>query len=604
MSETKKSQASTLVELAQQRYRFAMSTEGKYFAVAADGPNVARMLRGGRDSLRAELAMLCVQQTGAAPTNDALATALLVLQGHAMMAPREQLHLRFARAGQDLWIDVGDETGRAIRVTPGKGWKLHDGAPMVFQRSELTEALPEPEPDGDLEELHKLLNVSDEGWDLARAWMVAATIPDQPTPILLTRGLQGTGKSTHAQLLAELIDPSAAPLRSAPRDLEQWSVAAAGSRVVAVDNLSHLSAELSDALCRAVTGDALVKRELYSDGALFVLRFQRAIILTSIDMGALRGDLADRLVILDLLPIAREQRRLEREIREAFQQARPRLLGALLDLVSSALAKLPAVELRSMERMADFCRLAKAVDEVLTSSALAAYETQRASIAGEVVAGDQVARRIAEDVVPDAGNAWEGSATDLLAKITPERPPKGWPTTPHHLSGHLRRAAAALADVGVHIEFSREGKTRSKVLRIERPQRPQRPSGADSNTEANHEGRVADPNGSVRQRPPGPAASAPADAQRERLGRERPDQRPTSNGGHPNSNGAPETAADAADAENTPPWKGQARPVPRCPICHSELTVIPDQQREVLCLTCRAAGRPNYVVPVWAEAAR
>jgi hypothetical protein len=49
----KDSTATRLVQMAQQRFRFGVTLTGEPYAVPVDGPNVARMLRGGRRSLRA-----------------------------------------------------------------------------------------------------------------------------------------------------------------------------------------------------------------------------------------------------------------------------------------------------------------------------------------------------------------------------------------------------------------------------------------------------------------------------------------------------------------------------------------------------------------------
>jgi hypothetical protein len=100
-----------------------------------------------------------------------------------------------------------------------------------------------------------------------------------PHAVLLLSGFQGSGKSCAARVLVPLVDSPAAPLRSEPRDLEQWQVAASGSWAVATDNLSQISTWLSDAICKAATGDGLVKRKLYTDGELAVLAFRRAVLL-------------------------------------------------------------------------------------------------------------------------------------------------------------------------------------------------------------------------------------------------------------------------------------------------------------------------------------
>ena len=86
-----------------------------------------------------------------------------------------------------------------------------------------------------------------------------------PHPVLLLRGEHGTAKSSAARLLTSLIDRSASQLRTAPRNVEDWAVAAAGSWVTCLDNVSDIQHWLQDAICRAVTGDGLLRRQLYTD---------------------------------------------------------------------------------------------------------------------------------------------------------------------------------------------------------------------------------------------------------------------------------------------------------------------------------------------------
>jgi hypothetical protein len=52
---------------------------------------------------------------------------------------------------------------------------------------------------------------------------------------------------------------------------------------VVLDNISGIPDWLSDALCRAVTGDGMVRRRLYENDDLTVLAFRRVVALTSID---------------------------------------------------------------------------------------------------------------------------------------------------------------------------------------------------------------------------------------------------------------------------------------------------------------------------------
>jgi hypothetical protein len=123
--------------------------------------------------------------------------------------------------------------------------------------------------------------------------------------------------------------PSPVPLRKPPRDPEGWVTAAQGSWVVALDNLSTVPDWLSDSLCRAATGDGDVRRALYTDSDLAVFAFRRCIILNGIDVGALRGDLADRTLPINLDRIEESARLTERQLNERWTQDQPRIFDDL-----------------------------------------------------------------------------------------------------------------------------------------------------------------------------------------------------------------------------------------------------------------------------------
>ncbi len=501
MTAPKASQATTLVHLARETYRFGRSLTGEPFAVKRGGPNVAHLLRGGMASLRPALAASFASEYRKAPSQAALADALMVLEGAALTAKPERLHLRLAAYEDGIVLDLADDSGRCLMVRPS-GWSLCDVSPVLFQRTALTRALPEPERGGTIEELRHLLNVSDESWPLVLGWLLAAIVPDIPHPLLLLSGEQGTAKSSAARLLSLLVDPSAAPLRSAPRDLDTWAVAANGSWVVALDNISSIPDWLSDALCRAVTGEGLVKRRLYANDDLVVLSFKRVVALTAIDAGALRGDLADRLLMVELDRIAPAHRRTAAAIESAFTVAHSRVLGALLDLLVQVLAALAHVQMSSAPRMADFARVLAALDLVAGTEALRTYTGQAAQIAEEVVEGDLVAQAVLTFV--RSHQSWSGTAADLLDNLTPDRPPKGWPGAPHHLSRQLRRSAPALRQLGVDVDVGRSGKRRQWVLSLAQPG----DANGDANTHLASPGsHLASP--SVTQTRPNPNSESP-----------------------------------------------------------------------------------------------
>lgn len=69
------------------------------------------------------------------------------------------LHLRSAVAGQSVWLDLGDTTGRAVQITE-HDWRIRESALVLIHRTALTAALPEPKTGGTLGELWAMLNVA------------------------------------------------------------------------------------------------------------------------------------------------------------------------------------------------------------------------------------------------------------------------------------------------------------------------------------------------------------------------------------------------------------------------------------------------------------
>ncbi|MFG2756774.1 hypothetical protein [Streptomyces wuyuanensis] len=232
----------------------------------------------------------------------------------------------------------------------------------------------------------------------AQQVLLAALRPGMPRPIGYLTGEQGTGKSTSGQMLAGVIEGPRAPLRQAPENLRDLGPTTAAGWVLALDNLSGLPGWLSDALCRIVTGDAQVTRALYTDDDVNVLTYQRPVLLTGIDLGALRNDLAERMMPLELQPIPRHKRRTASALWAAYERAHPRILGALLDLAAEVWAVLPyaAAELTERPRLADFAELLHALDRVTGWRSLDAFNGAQDALNDAVLDGHPVAAALHE----------------------------------------------------------------------------------------------------------------------------------------------------------------------------------------------------------------
>ncbi len=397
--------------------------------------------------------------TGTAPKTAALTEGLLEISGRARFAgPRRDVHLRVARDGGAVLVDLADDEWRAAEVTPA-GWRLVHEPPVIFRRTRSMASLPEPVAGARVEELRQYLNVTDDGgWRLLVAWLLFALAPEGPFPVLILHGEQGSAKSTAARLLRALVDPATGSgLRAEPKDVEDLAVATANSWVLAFDNLSSLKSWLSDALCRVATGGGLAKRELYSDSEEIVLDARRPVILNGINELATRGDLLDRSILVNLDPIPEENRLSEAELWEGFGVVRPRVVGALFDALAGTLLRLPDITLARRPRMADFALFGTAAEAALgwpEGSFLAAYEANRQD-ANDLALDAAPIGPVVRDLIDKHGK-WTGTAEDLrreLGQFADLNLAKSewWPKNAWAMSNRLDRIAPNLRAAGVGV---------------------------------------------------------------------------------------------------------------------------------------------------------
>jgi hypothetical protein len=279
-------------------------------------------------------------------------------------------------------------------------------------------------------------------------------------------GEQGSAKSSLARLIRSLVDPNLLPLRAAPRDEGDLLIAARNSAVIAYDNLSSMPRWLSDALCRLATGGGLSKRELYTDVDEVLLEARRPVILTGISEVATASDLLDRCLTVTLPPIPGDQRRTERALRQIVDEARPRILAALLDAVAVGLGRIEAIHLDRPPRLADFaawveaCAPALGWDEGEFLDVFSLNRKAADSLAVEAVAiGPAVLALMREE------ERWEGSASDLLTRLgdfatEAVRKEPDWPKRANRLSAMLQRLAPNLRQLGIDLRTHRSSNGR------------------------------------------------------------------------------------------------------------------------------------------------
>ena len=199
-----------------------------------------------------------------APSAQTLKEAISALAAKAARGVERQAALRVAEHGGLIYLDLGTREWGAIEVS-ATGWRIITNPPVRFIRPAGFRPLPVPVKGGSILELRKFLNAgSDADFVLIVCWLIAALHPTGPYPVLVINGEQGSGKSISCRVLRRLIDPNGAELRSDTRDERDLLLAAKNGWIVALDNLSYVRNDLSDAICRIATKGAFAtRRTLY-----------------------------------------------------------------------------------------------------------------------------------------------------------------------------------------------------------------------------------------------------------------------------------------------------------------------------------------------------
>jgi hypothetical protein len=458
--------ADEVIEFVLKNYTLGTSTDGLLFVTPSDpkAPKVAREIK----SLRSEISRAIWDLDGVAVNREVIATAIATLCGLAERAPVSSVFLRAARVGTALNIDLGDSPGRYVEISP-YGWELRDpreetdadAARAIFRRTPATSALPTPEKGGSRDDLRELLGFTEDDprWLLVWGWLVAAAFQDVPRPILWALGAQGSGKSTRARMVLNVLDPVNALGREPGKNEKDDSVSAAARLLPSWDNVGTVSAATSDWLCRIVTGVEISRRALYSDDDVRVSTLRRSGVATSIVLPfGLGADALERLVLVELERVAETDRRAESDLWSEFNRLHGRILGALLDDIAGVLEHLPAARAEATElpRMADYALILAALDRHADLDDVAGfadvYKRSVRSVLADRAQSDPLTTALLVLAGKSTGKSWSGPAELLLRAIEsgrPDDPRTAWPTSGASLSAALTRGQESLRAAGL-----------------------------------------------------------------------------------------------------------------------------------------------------------
>lgn len=399
------------------------------------------------------------KETGRPVNGEAVTQVVSTLSAAATFDAPEPVTLstRVTAKESAFWYDLTNPAWQAVKVDTS-GWSVVDNPPILFSRYPHQAAQAVPAHGGDPAKILKYVNLKEQQ-TLFLCWLISCFIPDIPHAMPIFYGEKGAAKSTACAILKAIIDPSkleTVTLQADPRSLvvnlqQHW--------FSPFDNVSRISGETSDIFCRAITGGGIQQRKLFTNAEDVVFSFKRCLAINGINNVANRSDLLDRSLLVELERIPEGERRELVEVMTAFEEDRASILGGILDTLSAAKRIHPTVKLDKKPRMADFARWGYAIGEALGGlgqTFLDEYTANRAAQNAEAINSDPVALLTVEFMQTQGRHEWEGTVTELYAKLKEmagahgiNTNNKAFPTQPNSLSRRLSGIKSNLEAVGI-----------------------------------------------------------------------------------------------------------------------------------------------------------
>jgi hypothetical protein len=431
-------------------------------------------------------------------SKDKLSSVLGLIKARAELNPditRRELNLRVAKSSVNnknedkdnhicYYYDLINMNWQLVKITSEKWEIISNNENPIFKRYRNNNTQVIPNRNYPAITPKKFLNLfnydSKEDELLFLVYLVYLLIPDTAKPILILRGSKGSAKTTAFELIKKIVDPSNVDTLFFPKEINDLIQILSHNYLVYFDNISFLSPNLSDLLCRATTGTGFSKRKLYSDDEEINYKIKRGIGINGINLATARPDFLDRSLIIELERISNKKRRKDEDIKSEFQQMIPDILGWIFDMLVKVLKYLKGaspdkIKLKEYPRMAEFAEYGEIISRCIgykEDEFIKVYFNNIEIQNEEAIESSLVAKVIIEFI--ENRDNWEGSVTELLSILTTiiteknERlaRSKAWPNTANSLSRRINEIASTLKDKGIGISHSYDNKRKSRIIHL------------------------------------------------------------------------------------------------------------------------------------------
>lgn len=199
---------------------------------------------------------------------------------------------------------------------------------------------------------------------LIRCWMAFSFIRDNnvPHPIIVATGPKESGKTVYAERITKTLGglQSHAIACSGFKTSHDLMVAGTKNIAMVLDNIDGHKPWLEDCIAVMSTGADSQNRKLYTDGEMYTVHPDSALILTSMNATFLREDVGSRTLLINMN--REESSSFEAEDRALIHENRSQLMSELVDLIHVGLMNYKHNAYRpSHTRMVEFANFCYAI---------------------------------------------------------------------------------------------------------------------------------------------------------------------------------------------------------------------------------------------------
>ena len=386
-----------------------------------------------------------------------------------------QCNKRYALSHKDksVLIDLGNDS--IVKVNASGVTFVNDNSDtegVYFSRSE--HQLPMVTPNLELgnneisdtfKSLHQYINT-----DLSTFFLVVCYITylianpkakGAPYPIFVIQGEKGAGKSFFCgNVICNIVDPSKMINLDLTRRADDYAVILNGVFLAVFDNIRTLTKDQSDMLCKTATKSSVAKRKHYTNAEVILLELHSPVILNGIHDFIKESDLASRCVHVKLQKMQADKRRPMEDLKEELEVLMPDILGALLLLVSKALAVFDRVKITDAARMMDFSKWIGALElvwQMPQGKLQKAYQQNVESLMASGTIDDSLTIAMQKLIKGlNHGEAWKGTPSALLEKLYEFESCMFLPKGAAALTSKIRGQESSLNANGIYFKMGRD----------------------------------------------------------------------------------------------------------------------------------------------------